>query len=119
MKAFSRNAFTLVELLVVIAIIGILAGLLLSALGKTKELRGASTVHCVGNLKQIGTAVYLHASDYEDWLPPISMPLRPETCGLRQISLATGDGAGFYGDIIWMGTRTSGCALVTGNFGRN
>lgn len=61
------GAFTLVELLVVIAIIGLLAALLLPALGRAK--RSARSVACVSNLHQIGLAVELYIQDNEHRLP--------------------------------------------------
>ena len=55
------NRFTLIELLVVVAIIGILASLLLPTLKKARH-SGHKAV-CLSNLKQIGVAQFLYASD--------------------------------------------------------
>ncbi len=59
--------FTLIELLVTIAIIAILICLLLPALRNAKKI--SRSVHCMSNLKQIGTWGMVHAADNDGVLP--------------------------------------------------
>lgn len=63
-----RCAFTLIELLVVIAIIAILAALLFPTLANARD--GARKTTALSNLRQIGAAVHLYATDYDERLPP-------------------------------------------------
>jgi prepilin-type N-terminal cleavage/methylation domain-containing protein/prepilin-type processing-associated H-X9-DG protein len=65
----SRNSggFTLMELLVVIAIIGILAAMLLPALGHSKAT--ARRINCLSNLHQMVTAAHIYVDDNADFYP--------------------------------------------------
>ncbi|MBX3111009.1 MAG: prepilin-type N-terminal cleavage/methylation domain-containing protein [Fimbriimonadaceae bacterium] len=59
-----RSAFTLIELLVVIAIIAILAAILFPVFAQAK--RAAKSAATISNQKQVGLALQMYGSDYDD-----------------------------------------------------
>jgi prepilin-type N-terminal cleavage/methylation domain-containing protein/prepilin-type processing-associated H-X9-DG protein len=65
-----KRAFTLIELLVVIAIIAILAAILFPVFAQAKQAAKKTTD--LSNTKQIGTAIHLYCSDYDDTTPTIN-----------------------------------------------
>ena len=78
-----KKNFTLIELLVVVAIIGILASLLLPALGKARKT--AQQAVCVSNFKQIGIAINMYTDDNEDAMPSASSIKTTSRLGWRDL----------------------------------
>ena len=66
--ASEAHSFTLIELLVVISIIGILASILLPALGKAKGK--AQQIACLNNYRQLQICWQMYVDDHNDALPP-------------------------------------------------
>ncbi len=75
MPCRAKRAFTLIELLVVIAIIAILAAILFPVFAQAREK--ARQAGCQSNLKQMGTAFAMYASDYDGIFPNPGGTLSP------------------------------------------
>jgi len=67
MQHRTRRGFTLIELLVVIAIISILASMLFPVFARARE--SARTAVCGSNLRQLGFALGLYATDHDGLYP--------------------------------------------------
>lgn len=71
MKSHARHhraGFTLIDLLVSIAVMGVLISLLVPSLRSARE--SARRVSCASNIRQVGYALQMYASDYKGQLPP-------------------------------------------------
>jgi prepilin-type N-terminal cleavage/methylation domain-containing protein len=68
-QRIKRRGFTLIELLVVIAIIAILAAILFPVFAQARE--SARQTSCLSNLKQLGLALRMYTTDYDETNPNI------------------------------------------------
>jgi prepilin-type N-terminal cleavage/methylation domain-containing protein/prepilin-type processing-associated H-X9-DG protein len=62
-----KRAFTLIELLAVIAVIGILAAILIPAIGSVRK--SAAATKTASNLRQIGAGVQMYANEHNFMFP--------------------------------------------------
>ncbi|MHC4395432.1 MAG: prepilin-type N-terminal cleavage/methylation domain-containing protein [Planctomycetota bacterium] len=62
-----QKAFTLIELLVVISVISLVMAILMPVLAMAR--RQSKTVMCLSNLRQLGIAAHLYASNNNDYYP--------------------------------------------------
>jgi len=66
-KRQRRLEFTLIELMVVVAVIALLTAMLLPSLRLAKDK--AKQSNCLSNQHQVGLAILMYASDYQEWTP--------------------------------------------------
>jgi prepilin-type processing-associated H-X9-DG protein len=67
------SGLSLVELLVMLGVIAVLAGILLPAISRPKGQPKAPIIKCVNNLKNVGLAFRIFATDNNDHFPPSVM----------------------------------------------
>jgi prepilin-type N-terminal cleavage/methylation domain-containing protein/prepilin-type processing-associated H-X9-DG protein len=109
----SRKAFTLIELLVVIAIIAILAAILFPVFAQAKD--AAKKTQGLSNAKQIGTAMQIYVSDFDDTTPsPNYIPSNPSlpqggTVDVYQLLQPYTKNMGIFWSPVWNEKRPGQC----------
>lgn len=122
-----QKGFTLIELLTVIAIIGILAAIIIPTVGKVRDT--AQKAAAGSNLRQIGQAALIYATDNKDSLPKLTIVTAGATFGQATTTAGTGEsvegfaaalavGGGLNDATIWVvptdktGTNVTGASTV-------
>jgi prepilin-type N-terminal cleavage/methylation domain-containing protein/prepilin-type processing-associated H-X9-DG protein len=96
-----HRGFTLIELLVVIAIIAILAGILFPVFAQARE--AARKASCQSNLRQIGQAALMYASDYDGLvLRQASSVSRIDTNVFSEPVPVRGFAEAYYWQALWL-----------------
>jgi len=89
MKCSSQKAFTLIELLAIIAIIGVLAGLILPAVQKSREKARQS--YCKNNLHQLALGIDMWKNDHGGAMPQWLSSLYPQYVANQQSYICKSD----------------------------
>jgi prepilin-type N-terminal cleavage/methylation domain-containing protein/prepilin-type processing-associated H-X9-DG protein len=96
MRAQADRAFTLLELLVAIGIVGVLAAMLLVALGGARE--SARRLQCGNNLHQLGVALHAYHDTFRTLPPAIIWAPNGEPLGQGRLPIGVMDRVALFGD---------------------